>query len=405
MAAFGFTEEQEMYREEIRRFAKKELAPGAAQRGRGGADPALLVEAIDKIKQQGWTAINYPKKYGGWHLDWVYVGILAEELGKFDVAAGSIPLFCVMNALNLKYLPEEVQAELVPQLIDMVAIIARGHTEAESGTEFPTIKTKAVRDGDYYVVNGEKQPASMALFASHLVFTCKTDTECPGHEGMSMLLVPLPGTPGITMSPLPFMAGPLDIPTTDPTYGGGNAIVSFDDCRIPAKYLLGKEGDGYMMQCEMYDFSRVFGCALMPLAWAQGTLQYTIDYAKERKRFGRPIIQYEGVSFKIAEHYTNLEAGRFLVYQAMHLMDQGLPFTKEAAMAKLFGVDAAIRAVLDCLMICGYTAFSMEHWIQDRMRGVLAMGMADGAEQIQKLIILRELIGPEALPPGMSDKF
>ncbi|MFC1847952.1 acyl-CoA dehydrogenase family protein [Chloroflexota bacterium] len=405
MAAFGFTEEQEMFRQEIRRFAKKELAPGAAARARGGADPSLIADVIDKMKQQGWTSINYPEKYGGWHIDWVNVGILTEELAKVDVAAGSIPLFCVMNAINMKYMTEEAQAELVPQLIDMLAFIARGHTEAESGNEFPTIKTRAVRDGDYYVVNGEKQPASMALFSTHLIFTCKTDTECPGHEGMSMLLVPLHVTPGMTMSPLPFMAGPLDIPTDDPTYGGGNAIVSFDDCRVPAKYLLGKEGDGYMMQTEIYDFSRVFGCALMPVAWAQGTLQYTIDYAKERKRFGRPIIQYEGVSFKIAEHYTNLEAARFLIYQAMYLMDQGLDFTKEASMAKLFGVNAAISAVQDCLMICGYTAYSMEHWMQDRMRGVLAMGIADGAEQMQKLIILRELIGSEALPPGMSDKF
>jgi cyclohexanecarboxyl-CoA dehydrogenase len=404
MAAFGFTEEQEMYREVIRRFAKKELAPGAAARGRGGADPALLVDVIDKIKKQGWTAINYPEKYGGLHLDWVNVGILAEELGKVDLTAGTIPLFCVMNAVQIPYMTEEVQDELVPQLIDLLALIARGHTEAESGCEFPTIKTKAVRHGHYYVVNGEKQPASMALFASHLIFSCKTDTECPGHEGMSMLLVPC-GTPGMTMSPLPFMAGPLDIPKDDPTYGGGNAIVSFDDCRIPVKYLLGKEGDGYRLQEEVYNFSRVYGCTLMPLAWAEGTLQYTIDYAKERKRFHHPIIRYQGVSFKIAEHYVNLEAARLLAYQAMHLIDQGLPFTKEASMAKLFGTQAAERAIHDCLLICGYTAYSMEHWIQDRMRGALAMEIADGAEQVQKLIILRELIGKEALPPGMSDKF
>ena len=404
MAAFGFTEEQEMFRQVIRRFAKKELAPGAAARARGGADPSLLVEVIDKIKQQGWTAINYPEKYGGLQLDWVNVGILCEELGKVDLTAGTIPLFCVMNSIQIPYMTEEVQDELVPQLIDLLAVIARGHTEAESGCEFPTVRTKAVCDGDCYVVNGEKQPASMAMFATHLIFNCKTNTECPGHEGMSMLMVPN-GTPGMTMSSLPFCAGPLDIPYDDPTYGGGNAIVSFDDCRIPAKYLLGKEGDGYRLQAEVYDFSRVFGCTLMPLAWAEGSLQYTIDYAKERKRFGRPIIQWEGVSFKIAEHYVNLEAARLLAYQAMHLMDQGLPFTKEASMAKLFGVEAARAATHDCLMICGYHAFSMEHWMQDRVRGTIAMGLADGAEQVQKLIILRELFGKEGLPPGMSDKF
>jgi alkylation response protein AidB-like acyl-CoA dehydrogenase len=404
MAVFGFTEEQEMYREEIRKFAKRELAPGAAQRARGGADPALLAEVIGKIKEQGWTALRYPEKYGGLQLDWVNVGILAEELGKVDLTAGTIPLFCVMNSVQIPYMTQEVQDELVPQLIDLLAMIARGHTESESGCEFPTIKCKAVRHGDHYVVNGEKQPASMATFCTHLIFSCKTNTEVPGHEGMSMLMVPN-GTPGMTMSSLPFMAGPLDIPKDDPTYGGGNAIVSFDDCKIPVKNLLGKEGDGYRLQAEVYDYSRVFGCTIMPLAWAEGSLQYTIDYAKERKRFGHPLIQWEGVSFKIAEHYVNLEAARLLAYQAIFLMDQGLPFTKEASMAKLFTTQAAERAVHDCLLICGYHAYSMEHWMQDRMRGTIAMEIADGAEQVQKLIILRELFGKEGLPPGMSDKF
>ena len=404
MAAFGFTEAHEMFRNEIRRFAKKELAPGAAARARGGADPSLLAEVICKIQEQGWTAINYPEKYGGLQMPWINVGILAEELGKVDLTAATIPLFCVMNAIQIPHMQEEVQDELVPQLRDLCAIIARGHTEADSGCEFPTIKTRAVRNGDCYVVCGEKQPASMALFATHLIFTCKTDTSCPGHEGMSMLMVPC-GTPGITMSALPFMAGPLDIPVDDPTYGGGNAIVCFDDCRIPAKYLLGNEGDGYRLQTEVYDFSRLYGCAVMPIAWAEGSLQYTIDYAKERKRFGRPLIQWEGVSFKIAEHYVNLEAARLLAYQAMYNIDEGLPFTKETCMAKLFGVEAARAAIHDCLMICGYHAYSMEHWMQDRMRGAIAMGIADGAEQVQKLLILRELFGKEALPPGMSDKF
>ena len=404
MAAFGFTEAHEMFRNEIRRFAKKELAPGAAARARGGADPSLLAEVICKIQEQGWTAINYPEKYGGLQMPWINVGILAEELGKVDLTAATIPLFCVMNAIQIPHMQEEVQDELVPQLRDLCAIIARGHTEADSGCEFPTIKTRAVRNGDCYVVCGEKQPASMALFATHLIFTCKTDTSCPGHEGMSMLMVPC-GTPGITMSALPFMAGPLDIPVDDPTYGGGNAIVCFDDCRIPAKYLLGNEGDGYRLQTEVYDFSRLYGCAVMPIAWAEGSLQYTIDYAKERKRFGRPLIQWEGVSFKIAEHYVNLEAARLLAYQAMYNIDEGLPFTKETCMAKLFGVEAARAAIHDCLMICGYHAYSMEHWMQDRMRGAIAMGIADGAEQVQKLLILRELFGKEGLPPSMSDKF
>ena len=165
------------------------------------------------------------------------------------------------------------------------------------------------------------------------------------------------------------------------------AEILFEDCRIPGENLLGAEGEGFINSLRVLDGGRI-GLGALAVGIAQGAFEVSLNYAKERKRFGRPIMQYEGVSFKIAEHYVNLEAARCLLYQAMHLIDQGLPFTKESAMAKLFGVNASISAVQDCMFICGYTAYSMEHWIQDRMRGVLAMGIADGAEQIQKLLIL-----------------
>jgi len=398
-----FTEEQEMFRQEIRRFTKNELGRTAAARA-GWIDPLQLMEVIEKIKQQGWHCVNYPEKYGGWQLDYVHLGILEEELHKVDLTAGTIPFWSAFNSLSLKYLPEEGQDEIIPPLIDMTAFLAGAHTEELSGNEFPTLKTKAVREGDYYILNGEKQPSSVATLATHFMVTCKTDTKGPGHEGLSIIIVPR-STPGVTVSPLPMMIGPLHIPKEDPTYGGGSAIVSFDDCRVPAKYLLGKEGDGYWMVNERYDFARLYGSTIHSLAWAQAALQHTIDYAKERIRFGRPIIQFEGVSFKIAEHYANLEAARLLAYHAMGVWDQGRKATKEISMTKLFGCAAAERAIHDCMMIVGYTAFGMEHWMQDRLRTVIGLECADGAEQIQKLTILRELIGPEALPPGMSDKF
>jgi len=300
-----FTEEQEMFRQEVKRFAKKELAPTAAQR-MSLSDPSQLMDVIEKIKQQGWASINFPEKYGGWHLDYVNFGILLEELFKVDLTAGSIPFRNAFNALSLKYLPEEGQDEIIPPLIGMAASLAGSHTEAVSGNDFPSLKTKAVRDGDYYIINGEKQPTSEAMYATHFVVTCKTDTKCPGHNGLSLFIVPS-NTPGVTLSALPMMIGPLDLPKEHPYYGGGAAIVSYDDCRVPAKYLLGKEGDGYWMVNERYEFARLYASTLMPLAWAQAALEHTIDYAKECKRFGRPILQFEGVSFKIAEHYTKIE--------------------------------------------------------------------------------------------------
>src|SRR4030042_1003320 len=219
-----FTEDQEMYRQEIRRFAKKELEPTAAERARAGwADPAQLqtvMGVMAKIKKLGWSSVNFPEKYGGWHLDSIKLGILIEELAKVDIGAGTVPYWSAFNALSLKYLPEKAQDEIIPRLINLTAFLAGGHTEAISGNELTTLKTKAVREGDYYILNGEKQPSSCALFATHFLITCKTDTKCPGHEGLSLIIIPK-GTPGMTLSPLHMMIGQLHVPKEDPTYGGG----------------------------------------------------------------------------------------------------------------------------------------------------------------------------------------
>jgi cyclohexanecarboxyl-CoA dehydrogenase len=401
---FGFTEEQEMFRQTIRRFAQKELAPTAWQREQPDCDPAIKEEVMNKVKEQGWLKVNYPEKYGGWHLDWVDLGIISEELFKVDITTGIWPWFSTFNGYQLNEATQEVQDELIPKLMNLHAFIGRGYTEAQSGNEFVTIKCKAERHGDHYIVNGEKQPASMVMFSSHIIFSCKTNTKVPAHEGMSMFVIPK-NLPGISCSSLPYCLGPMGMSPKHPVFGGGNAIITFDDCKVPAKYLLGKEGDGYRQQEEGYNIARLYGIIMGALGWAEQSLEFTMNYVKERRHFGRPIVQFEGVSFKIAEHYTALEAARFLAYQAMWLKDQGRPNMKETAMAKLFGVEAARACIHDCLMICGYTAFSLEHWMQDRMRGVIGLGITDGAEQIQKLHILRELMGPEALPKDMHDKF
>lgn len=402
MAAFGFTEEQEMIRHQVRRFARRELAPTARERAKPDADPQLTQEVMKKIFEQGYNRINYPERCGGWTLDYVSTGIIIEELCKVDMI-GILPFMSTFAGEDLKHLSEEVQDEVVPQWMNLTGWLAHGYTEADSGNDFTTIKTRAVRDGDYYIINGEKQPASQAMYASHIIITCKTDPSA-GHKGMSMFLIPR-DTPGLTLSPIPFIMGNWDIPKENPMHGGGTAIVSLDDVRVPVKYRLGEEGDGYQMLQTAYNFARCCAITMPVLANAQTSLQETIEWAQQRVHFGRPIIQFEGVSFKIAEHYTNIEAARLLLYQALWLRDQGLPNEKEVSMAKMFGMVAGERAMHDCLQILGYAAYSSEHPMQDRYRGVIGVEMADGADQIQKLIILRELIGSEALPTGMSDKF
>jgi butyryl-CoA dehydrogenase len=405
MPAFGFTEEQEMLRQTVKRFGQRELAPTARERAKPDADPQLTMEAMKKIFEQGWNGLNYPERCGGWTLDWVSTAIIEEELCKADPynLIGIIPYVTTHNGMDLKHLPEEVQDEVAPQLMDFTGWLAHASTEAGSGNDLTTIKTRAVRDRDSYTISGEKQPCSTAMFATHIIITCKTDHSA-GHKGMSMFLVPR-DTPGVTLSPISFIVGNWDMPKEHPLHGAGTAIVSLDDVRIPVKYRLGDEGDGYEMLQSAYKWMRCCALTLPALADAQTSLKETVDWARQRVRFGRPILQFEGVSFKIAEHYTNIEAARLLLYQALWLEDQGLPNAKEVSMAKMFGMVAAERAMHDCLHVLGYNAYSAEHPMQERYRRVFGMEMADGADQIQKLLILRELIGSEALPAGMTDKF
>jgi alkylation response protein AidB-like acyl-CoA dehydrogenase len=379
MAAFGFTEEQEMLRQEVRRFAQRELAPTAWARMQPDFDDIdLTMNIMNKFIQQGWDRLNFPERCGGWTLDLVSTCIIEEELCKADPYLGAFPFLTTFSGMDLKHLPEEVQDEVAPQWMNLSGGPAHGY-------------------------NGEKQPTSMGLFATHIIVTCKTDPSA-GHKGMSMFLIPR-DTPGLTLSPLPFILGNLDLPKGDLMRGHGNAIVHLDDVRVPAKYRLGEEGDGYEMLQEVYTWARTAAITLPVLADAQTSLKETIDWAKQRVHFGRPIIQFEGVSFKIAEHYTNIEAARLLLYQALWLKDHGLPHEKEVSMAKMFGMTAGERCLHDCLMILGYAAYSSEHPMQERYRRAFGVEMADGADQIQKLIILRELIGAEALPTGMTDKF
>jgi alkylation response protein AidB-like acyl-CoA dehydrogenase len=404
MATFGFTEEQEMLRQEVRRFAQKELAPTAWARMQPDfADVELTMNIMNKFIQQGWDRLNFPERVGGWTLDLVSTCIIEEELCKADPYMGAFPFLTTFSGMDLKHLPEEVQDEVAPQWMNLSGGPAHGYTEADSGNDFTTIKTRAVRDGDHYVINGEKQPTSMGMFATHIIVTAKTDPSA-GHKGMSMFLIPR-DTPGLTLSSLPFILGNLDLPKGDPMRGHGNAIVSLDDVRVPAKYRLGEEGDGYEMLQEVYTWARTAAITLPVLADAQTSLKETIEWAKQRVHFGRPIIQFEGVSFRIADHYTNIEAARLLLYQALWLKDQGLPHEKEVSMAKMFGMTAGERCLHDCLMILGYAAYSSEHPMQERYRRAFGVELCDGADQIQKLLILKELIGAEALPTGMTDKF
>ena len=381
MGGFGFTEAQEMLRQEVRRFAQKELAPGALQRSKMG--PMELYEALaeidKKIVDMGWTALNVPAKYGGQQIDAVSLGIIFEESAKVDPYVETVGAMQATSAL-LETLPEEVQDEWFPPLIKRERRHAFGFTEAAAGSDAASIATKAVRDGDDYIISGEKFPIPFAMIADAASISVKTDPTA-GFKGISMFWVPL-NLPGITRSHLPWMGNPNLVPS----------VAAFDEVRVPAKYREGEEGKGFYMVMSTLDWLRVI-TAFTCLCRAQASLEEAIAWSKERIAFGQPISRYQGVSFLIAEHYTTIEAARLLCYRVLWLKDQGVPYITECSMAKWYSVEVSIQAIKDCMVIIGHPAYSTEHPISQRLRDVVGFQMGDGTPQMQKLIISRMVLG------------
>ena len=381
MGGFGFTEAQEMLRQEVRRFAQKELAPGALERCKMG--PMELYEALPeidkKIVDMGWTALNVPVKYGGQQIDAVSLGIIFEESAKVDPYVETVGAMQATSAL-LETLPEEVQDEWFPPLIKRERRHAFGFTEAAAGSDAASIATKAVRDGDDYIISGEKFPIPFAMIADAASISVKTDPTA-GFKGISMFWVPL-NLPGITRSHLPWMGNPNLVPS----------VAAFDEVRVPAKYREGEEGKGFYMVMSTLDWLRVI-TAFTCLCRAQASLEEAIAWSKERIAFGQPISRYQGVSFLIAEHYTTIEAARLLCYRVLWLKDQGAPYITECSMAKWYSVEVSIQAIKDCMVIIGHPAYSTEHPISQRLRDVVGFQMGDGTPQMQKLIISRMVLG------------
>ncbi len=381
MGGFGFTEAQEMLRQEVRRFAQKALAPGALERSKMG--PMELYQALPEVDKKvvdiGWTALNVPAKYGGQQIDAVSLGIIFEEAGKVDPYVETVGAMQATSAL-LETLPEEVQDEWFPPLIKRERRHAFGFTEASAGSDLASIATKAVRDGDDYIISGEKFPIPFAVVADAASIAVKTDPTA-GFRGISMFWVPL-NLPGITRSHLPWMGNPNLAPS----------VVAFDEVRVPAKYREGEEGKGFYMVMTTLDWLRVI-TAMTCLCRAEASLEDAIAWSKERVAFGQPIYRYQGVSFLIAEHLTRLEAARLLCYRVLWLKDQGAPYITECSMAKWYTVEVSIQAIKDCMVIIGHPAYSTEHPISQRLRDVVGFQMGDGTPQMQKLIISRMVLG------------
>jgi cyclohexanecarboxyl-CoA dehydrogenase len=380
---FAFTPEQEELVRTLRAFSRKELAPHSAEWDRTGRFPW---DAWRRMGELGLFGLRAPAAWGGQEADLVTTGIAIEEIGRGDFSCTyGIQLACLAGEIVGRNGSEEVKRRWLPPVIRGEAVMAIALTEPGVGSDAAHLACRAERHGDEYVITGEKSGISLGMVAHAAMVFARTGPGA-GARGVTAFLVPL-DLPGVTRSALHDLG----------SRAVGRAVLSFDHVRVPASHRLGPEGAGFYEVMRGFDFNRVL-IALACLGVAQVSLEETMRYVQERRAFGRPIVQFEGVSFPLAEAATLLEAARLLSYKALWLADRGERHTKEAAMAKWWAPKLAVETIHQCLLLHGHYGYTDELPFGQRLRDVIGLEIGDGTAEIMKLIVARELMGREALP-------
>ncbi len=380
---FDFSEADKMLRNQVRSFARKELAPGAMKRAKETTVPR---EIWKKIADMGYTGMGVPEKYGGQEATWISRGVVIEEMSYADVNLGGLTHHVQNMAWMAAQGEEEVAAEWVPGFVSTEKICSAAISEPDCGSDVAATKTRAIREGDYYRINGEKTSVSRGAYGDACLLLAKTDPDA-GIRGLTQFLIPM-DLPGIEMSPIIDMG-------CKPV---GRALINFDGVMVPAKNRIGEEGQAFARAfIAGVDKGRAL-TGLAVLASAQASLDEIITYSKERVVFGKPIAKYEGVSFKIAEAATYLEAARWLCYYTLWRGDQDMSTFKEGAMCKWWCPQLAARIIHDCILLYGHVGYTEDLPLEQRLRDVIGYEFTDGTAEINKLNIVREILGKEALP-------
>jgi len=375
-----FTPEQEDLTRTLRAFARKELAPRSREWDRNGEFPW---DAWRHMGELGLLGLRTPAAYGGQEADYLTFGIAMHEIGRGDFSCTyGIQLAGLAGEILGKNASEEIKRRWLPSTARGETVIALALTEPGVGSDAANLACRAERDGDEYLITGEKSGISLAMAAQAAIVFARTERD-GGARGVSAFLVPL-DLPGVARSPLRDMG----------TRVVGRAVLAFDHVRVPASHRIGEEGSGFYQVMQGFDYNRV-GIALACLGVADVSVEETMAYAKERRAFGRPLGGFEGVSFAIAEAATHLEACRWLCYRALWLADHGRPYTKESAMTKWWGPRLAVDTIHRCLLLHGHYGYTDELPFEQRMRDVIGLEIGDGTAEVMKLIVARQLMGRE----------
>ena len=369
---------QKMVQDMLRDYSQAKLKPTAAERDKTARFPAQELEELGALGALGMTV---SEEWGGSGMDYVSLVLALEEIAAGDGAISTI--VSVQNSLpcgiTQRYGTAEQKKKYLTKLATGEMLGCYCLTEPQAGSDASALECQAVRDGDEWVINGIKQFITTGKHADIALVFAVTDKSA-GKKGISCFLVPT-GAPGYIVSRIEEKMG---------QHCSDTATIIFDDCRIPADHLLGNEGEGYKIALSNLESGRI-GIAAQSVGMARAALDAAVEYANERKAFGVNIVQHQAVAFRLADMATQIEAARQLALHAAALKDANLPCLKEASMAKLFASTMAERVCSDAIQIHGGYGYVSDFPVERIYRDVRVSQIYEGASDIQRLVIAREV--------------
>ncbi|MFY1670753.1 acyl-CoA dehydrogenase family protein [Plantactinospora sp. WMMB334] len=359
----------------VTELADRELAPRAADFEQRGVFPRELVRTLGRA---GLLGLPYPEEYGGAAQPYeVYLQVLEILASRWLAVAEAVSVHTLSCHPVATFGGEQVR-KLLPDMIGGELLGAYCLSEPQGGSDASALTTRAVPDGGDYVVSGTKAWITHAGNADFYNIFCRTGG--PGARGISCLLADA-GTPGIVPQAAERTMGLRASPV---------AQIAFDEARVPADRLVGAEGEGFRIALSALDSGRL-GIAACAVGLAQAALDHATDYARQREQFGRPIIDFQGLGFLLADLATQVSAARALMLAAARLRDAGRPYSTEAAKAKLFATDTAMRVTTDAVQVLGGAGYVADHPVERYMREAKVLQIVEGTNQIQRLVISRSL--------------
>ncbi|UCD84543.1 MAG: acyl-CoA dehydrogenase family protein [Deltaproteobacteria bacterium] len=386
MPQYELTEEQRMLQDTIHKMAKEQVEPGAEHRDREGK---FSWEMVDLLRENGLLGIDFPEKYGGAESGLLSLILVIEELSKADASVGLLPAVQELGTLPILLAANDQQkGKYLPALSSGEKLAAFGLTEPGGGSDVARLKCKAVREGDCYVLNGNKNFITNGGVAETLTIYAITNPDQKTHRQGSVFIVEK-GTPGFEIGKKEDKLGIRSSDTVE---------LIFEDCKVPAENLLAEEGQGFQIMMKTLDFSRP-GIAAQALGIATGAAEYACNYAKERIAFGNPIISLQGVSFKLADMFIEIEAARQLLYKCGAVlqecpkdMSRLLPEqVRLSSAAKTFCGDVAMWVTVEAVQVLGGYGYSKEYPVERYMRDAKITQIYEGTQEIQRLVVANTL--------------